>query len=76
MLALSAIDSPLGVAGVLGAVLLLGYVFAHYSASTYGRILSSWGRWGDVLEWLTIIGIIPSLLGVLDLYSHFAAMFV
>lgn len=76
MLALAAIDSPLGVAGVLGAVLLLGYVLAHYSASTYGRILSpTWGRWGDVLEWLAIIGIIPSLLGVLDLYTYFGAMF-
>lgn len=77
MLAMRAMESPLGVAGVLGAVLVLGYILAHYSASTYGRILSpTWGRWGDVLEWLAIIGIIPSVLGVLDLYSYFGAMFV
>ena len=61
--------------GVLASVLLLGYVFAHYSASTFSRILSpTWGRWGDVLEWLAIIAIIPSLLGVLDLYTYFGAL--
>lgn len=77
MLATAAIDTALGVAGVLGAVLLLGYVLAHYSAATHARVLSpSWGRWGDVLEWLAIMGIVPSVLGVLDLYSYFAAMFV
>ncbi|MDO5735002.1 MAG: type VII secretion integral membrane protein EccD [Propionibacteriaceae bacterium] len=75
-LALVAIDSPLGVAGVMASILVLGYVLAHYSASTFGRILSpTWGRWGDVLEWLAIIGIIPSVLGVLNLYTYFGAMF-
>ena len=75
-LATAAIDSPLGVAGVLASVLVLGYVLAHYSASTYGRILSpTWGRWGDVFEWLAIIGIIPSVLGVLDLYTYFGSLF-
>ncbi|MEO7588430.1 MAG: type VII secretion integral membrane protein EccD [Arachnia sp.] len=74
-LARMAVDTPLGVVGVLASVLLLGYVFAHYSASTFSRILSpTWGRWGDVLEWLAIIAIIPSLLGVLDLYTYFGAL--
>lgn len=59
-----------------GVALLVGYVFAHYSASTFGKILSpSWGRWGDILEWFAIMGIVPALLGVLDLYSRFRAMF-
>ena len=38
---------------VLLLCLALTYGFAHYSAATYSRILSpSWGRWGDVLEWV------------------------
>ncbi|WP_158600432.1 type VII secretion integral membrane protein EccD [Tessaracoccus antarcticus] len=75
-LAMIAITSPLGVVGVLASVLVLGYVFAHYSAATFGRILSpTWGRWGDVLEWLSIITIIPALLGVLDLYTYFGSLF-
>ncbi len=75
-LAMAAIDTPLGVAGVLASVLVLGYVGAHYSATTYRRILSpSWGRWGDVAEWLAIIGIVPAVLGVLDLYSYFGSLF-
>ena len=55
----------------LGPV-LVAYVFAHYSATTYNKVLSpTVGRCGDVFEWLAIIGIVPSLLGVLDLYSYF-----
>lgn len=61
---------------VFGLVLAVGYIFAHYSASTYAKIVSpTWGRWGDILEWLAIIGIVPSLLGVLDLYSYFGSLF-
>ena len=76
MLALTAISSTMGVVGVLLAVLILGYVFAHYSASTHARILSpTWGRWGDVFEWLAIMGIVPAVLGVLNLYSYFGSLF-
>lgn len=80
-LALLSLSSPLlgSITGTLvlaGVALLVGYVFAHYSASTFGKILSpSWGRWGDILEWFAIMGIVPALLGVLDLYSRFRAMF-
>ncbi|MGV8846463.1 type VII secretion integral membrane protein EccD [Tessaracoccus sp.] len=75
-LTIAAITTPLGVVGVLATVLVLGYVLAHYGASTFGRTLSpTWGRWGDLLEWVAIIGIIPAVLGVLDLYTYFGALF-
>lgn len=74
-----AIGAAQGLAGgaiVFGACLALGYVFAHYSASTYAKVLSpTWGRWGDVFEWIAIIGIVPALLGVLNLYNYFATLF-
>lgn len=74
-LAFSATRSPLGVVILFGCVIVLGYVFAHYSAATFSKILSpTWGRWGDILEWLAIIGIVPSLLGVLDLYTYFRSL--
>lgn len=65
-------QSLLGMSLLFGGCLLVAYVFAHYSATTYNKVLSpTVGRWGDVFEWLAIIGIVPSLLGVLDLYSYF-----
>ena len=71
----AASQSLLGMSLLFTGCLLLAYVFAHYSASTYNKILSpTWGRWGDVVEWLAIIGIVPTLLGVLDLYSYFATL--
>ena len=76
VLAMIAIDTAAGVAGVLASVLVLGYLGAHYSAVTYRRVLSpTWGRWGDVFEWLAIIGIVPAVLGVLDLYTYFGSLF-
>lgn len=81
ILAMLTIASPLmgsitGIGVLFGLALVLGYIFAHYSASTYSRILSpTWGRWGDVSEWFAIMGIVPALIGVLDLYSRFRAMF-
>lgn len=69
---IGASQSLLGLSLMFGGVLVLAYIFAHYSARTYNRVLSpTWGRWGDVFEWLAIIGIVPALLGVLDLYSYF-----
>lgn len=69
---LVASQSMLGMGLLFTGCLLLTYVFAHYCASTYAKVLSpTWGRWGDIFEWLAIIGIVPSLLGVLDLYSYF-----
>lgn len=70
-------NSVLAVAITLVAFLVLSYVLAHYSAATYAKILSpTWGRWGDVFEWLAIMAIIPLLLGVLNLYARFLVMFV
>nr|WP_255622806.1 type VII secretion integral membrane protein EccD [Tessaracoccus sp. OS52] len=75
-LAAPATRSTTGVLILFAGVLVLGYVLAHYSASTYARIISpSWGRWGDIFEWLAIMGIVPALLGVLDLYTYFRSLF-
>lgn len=80
-IAMLALASPLlgtvtGLLVLFAVALLLGYIFAHYSASTFSKILSpTWGRWGDVFEWFAIMGIVPTLLGLLDLYSRFRAMF-
>nr|WP_255433470.1 type VII secretion integral membrane protein EccD [Tessaracoccus sp. MC1865] len=64
-----------GMVTLFAVALALTYVFAHYSASWYQRILApTWGRWGDVLEWLAIIGIVPALLGVLNLYAYFSTL--
>lgn len=75
-LAWGATTSFTGVLLLFGAVIVVGYVFSHYSATTYAKIISpTWGRWGDIFEWLAIMGIVPSLLGVLELYTYFRAMF-
>lgn len=80
-LAMLALAGPLlgtitGTLVLFAVALLLGYVFAHYSAATYSKILSpTWGRWGDIFEWFAIMGIVPALLGVLELYGRFLAMF-
>ena len=74
-IASSQVGSLAGMVILFVAALLLTYIFAHYSAALYNRILApTWGRWGDVLEWLAIIGIIPALLGVLNLYSYFSSL--
>ena len=35
----------------------------------------TWGRWGDIFEWLAIIGIVPFMLGVLNFYVWFRGLF-
>ncbi|WP_296139515.1 type VII secretion integral membrane protein EccD [uncultured Tessaracoccus sp.] len=69
-------SSYLGLGVLVALTLFVGYLFAHYSASWHRKVLSpTWGRWGDVLEWLAIIGIVPFLLGVLDFYVWFRGLF-
>lgn len=64
-----------GMVALFAVALVLTYLFAHYAAAIYQRILApTWGRWGDILEWLAIIGIVPALLGVLHLYGYFSAL--
>ncbi|WP_460768873.1 type VII secretion integral membrane protein EccD [Mariniluteicoccus flavus] len=68
---LSTIQTPIfqalaGLAVVVLAVWLLG----QYATSQWNRVMSPvWGRWGDILEWLAIMAIVPLLLAVLDVYS-------
>ncbi|SKG23041.1 Protein of uncharacterised function (DUF571) [Mycobacteroides abscessus subsp. abscessus] len=33
-----------------------------------------WGRVGDILEWLSIMAIIPLVLAALDMYARFRGM--
>lgn len=69
------VDSLAGMVTLFAVALLLTYIFAHYSAAFYSRILApTWGRWGDILEWFAIMGIIPALLGVLNLYAYFGSL--
>lgn len=69
-------SSYLGLGILFGLTLIIGYLFAHYAASWHKNILSpTWGRWGDILEWLAIIGIVPFMLGVLNFYVWFRGLF-
>lgn len=75
-IAMGATDSLVGLIVLFGLTLFVAYLFAHYSAAWYSRILSpTWGRWGDIFEWLAIIGIVPTMLGVLDFYVWFRSLF-
>nr|WP_108871023.1 type VII secretion integral membrane protein EccD [Tessaracoccus timonensis] len=69
-------SSYIGLGVLFGITLLIGYLFAHYSAAWHKRVLSpTWGRWGDIFEWLAIIGIVPFMLGVLNFYVWFRGLF-
>lgn len=74
--AMTATNSIVGLIILFAATLFIAYLFAHYSAAWFSRILSpTWGRWGDIFEWLAIIGIVPTMLGVLDFYVWFRSLF-
>ncbi len=63
--------SPLwrAVAGIGIAVFAVA-ALAGYAAAMYDKILTPvWGRFGDILEWLSIMAIVPLVLGVLDVYG-------
>ncbi|MDU7361501.1 MAG: type VII secretion integral membrane protein EccD [Propionibacteriaceae bacterium] len=75
-LAYSTTSTYVGLGILFGITLLVGYLFAHYSAAWHKRVLSpTWGRWGDIFEWLAIIGIVPFMLGVLNFYIWFRGLF-
>lgn len=75
-IAMAATNSLVGLMILFGVTLFVAYLFAHYSASWFAKILSpTWGRWGDIFEWLAIIGIVPLMLGVLDFYVWFRSLF-
>jgi type VII secretion integral membrane protein EccD len=75
-LAMAATSSVVGLLVLFAVTLFVAYLFAHYAASWHARILSpTWGRWGDIFEWLAIIGIVPFMLGVLDFYVWFRSLF-
>ncbi len=50
-------------------VLFGGLALAAYGASMYNKIISpTYGRIGDILEWIGIMAIVPLVLAVLDVY--------
>lgn len=62
------------VAGFALTVLLV-LVLSYYATAVYNKIPSPvWGRVGDVLEWVSILAIVPLLLAVLDMYARFRGM--
>ncbi len=51
-------------------VIIATVALASYGASLYNRVVSpGWGRFADILEWLSIMAIVPLVLGVVDVYS-------
>lgn len=53
-----------------GGVVLLAAILVLYAAYQYDRVMSpTWGRFGDVFEWIAIMAMIPLVLAVLDAYT-------
>ncbi|MGI8768248.1 MAG: type VII secretion integral membrane protein EccD [Propionibacteriaceae bacterium] len=63
---MDALRIAVGVAGAVVVTLILAQ-FAARAAKT--RISPFWGRMADVLEWLSLMAIVPLVLWVLDLYA-------
>lgn len=59
------------------SIIVLGAVFlSWYATSRYNKIISpSYGRWGDITEWISIMAIVPLLLGVLNTYGWVQSLF-
>lgn len=50
---------------IVGAALL-----TNYAAAQYDKILSPvWGRWGDIVEWIAIMALVPLALAVIQMYG-------
>ncbi len=70
--AITMLGLPYGLRLALGTVLVLvaGLALATYASRTYDRIMApTWGRIGDILEWLGIMAIVPLVLAVLNVYT-------
>lgn len=65
--------APQGVLPVLiggAALVVTATILVIYASRGYDRILSpTWGRMGDIVEWIAIMSIVPLLLAVLDAYT-------
>lgn len=49
---------------------------AHHAAVGYKRIASpTLGRWGDVLEWISVMAVVPLLLGAIGTYGWIQTLF-
>lgn len=68
---LSSLQSELTRAAAGIAILLVAvWLLTQYASSMYNKILSPvWGRWGDIIEWLAIIAIVPMVLAVCEAYQ-------
>ncbi len=53
------------------ALIITASILVVYASRGYDRILSpTWGRIGDIFEWIGIMAIVPLLLAVLDAYAY------
>lgn len=53
-----------------GSTLLIATFLVLYASYQYDRVLSpTWGRFGDVFEWIAVMAMIPLVLAVLDAYT-------
>lgn len=58
-----------------GLSVLLILVLTFFATAVYNKVPSPvWGRVGDIFEWLSIMAIIPLLLGSLNMYARFRGM--
>jgi len=53
----------------VGCVLLAGVLLATAKSLPTARLVPRWGRWGDLLHWLTALAVVPLALGVLGVYG-------
>lgn len=63
--------------GVISAIVIVAAVLllAVYATSMYNTIIApTWGRAGDILEWVAMLAMVPLLLGVLELYTRVRAL--
>lgn len=62
---------------LVGGLLVVGIAItlAQYATSAYNKVLSpTYGRIGDIVEWISIMAIIPLVLAVLDAYTYIQGM--
>ncbi|EPH05631.1 type VII secretion integral membrane protein EccD [Propionibacterium sp. oral taxon 192 str. F0372] len=69
--------SPILHALLIVVVLSGGAVaLTHYAAVGYAKILSpTFGRWGDIVEWLAVMAVFPLTLGVIGTYGWVQTLF-
>lgn len=69
-------DDPLRLVLVVGVGVLAAVFLAWYATARYDKIVPpGYGRLADVTEWLSVMAVVPLLLGVLNTYSWVQSLF-